>query len=182
MKLYFVSPLSSAALSACLPNCCLSVWLGSGWGDWQPCSLLSEHKEACAGKGVPAAHYSPAQVSILPATLSLLCLLISSVSSSTCSESQREAALLLGQFATEPDCKVGKWQAAELAGWLQAELCCVLGLVQARIVQRGAVIPLISMLSNSEPNLQEMAAFALGRLAQVPACLLCDCVCLRCAC
>lgn len=62
--------------------------------------------------------------------------------SSKCAESQREAALLLGQFATtEPDFK-------------------------ARIVQRGAVPPLIVMLGHSDIQLREMAAFALGRLAQ----------------
>ena len=68
--------------------------------------------------------------------------------SSPCTESQREAALLLGQFATtvdeqrtSPDYKT-------------------------RIVQRGAVRPLIAMLSNEDAQLKEMAAFALGRLAQ----------------
>lgn len=66
---------------------------------------------------------------------------------SSCSESQREAALLLGQFATQtpnddgPDYK-------------------------SRIVQRGAVPPLIRMLSAPDTALKEMAAFALGRLAQ----------------
>ena len=62
--------------------------------------------------------------------------------SSSCTESQREAALLLGQFATtDPDFK-------------------------AKIVQRGAVPPLIEMLSHTDLQLKEMAAFALGRLAQ----------------
>jgi hypothetical protein len=62
--------------------------------------------------------------------------------SSSCTESQRESALLLGQFATtEPDYK-------------------------AKIVQRGAVPPLIDMLRSSDVQLKEMAAFALGRLAQ----------------
>ena len=66
---------------------------------------------------------------------------------SSCSESQRQAALLLGQFATQtpnddgPDYK-------------------------SRIVQRGAVPPLIRMLSAPDTALKEMAAFALGRLAQ----------------
>nr|KAJ0186987.1 hypothetical protein LSAT_V11C900457750 [Lactuca sativa] len=64
------------------------------------------------------------------------------LSSSTCSESQREAALLLGQFAAaDTDCKV-------------------------HIVQRGAVGPLIDMLQSPEAQLKEMSAFALGRLAQ----------------
>ena len=64
--------------------------------------------------------------------------------SSSCTESQREAALLLGQFATtDPDYK-------------------------AKIVQRGAVPPLIEMLSHVDLQLKEMAAFALGRLAQNP--------------
>ena len=67
--------------------------------------------------------------------------------SSSCAESQREAALLLGQFATQqpnddgPDYK-------------------------SRIVQRGGVPPLIRMLASPDPPLKEMAAFALGRLAQ----------------
>ncbi|CAK9147058.1 unnamed protein product [Ilex paraguariensis] len=57
-------------------------------------------------------------------------------------QSQREAALLLGQFAaTDSDCKV-------------------------HIVQRGAVQPLIEMLQSPDAQLREMAAFALGRLAQ----------------
>lgn len=62
--------------------------------------------------------------------------------SSPCSESMREAALLLGQFATtDADTK-------------------------AKIVQRGAVPPLINMLSSGDVQIKEMAAFALGRLAQ----------------
>ncbi|KAG6582287.1 ARM REPEAT PROTEIN INTERACTING WITH ABF2, partial [Cucurbita argyrosperma subsp. sororia] len=62
--------------------------------------------------------------------------------SSCCSESQREAALLLGQFAaTDSDCKI-------------------------HIVQRGAVRPLIEMLQSPDVQLREMSAFALGRLAQ----------------
>ncbi|KAH8972957.1 hypothetical protein BDL97_01G019200 [Sphagnum fallax] len=61
--------------------------------------------------------------------------------SSRCQESQREAALLLGQFATtDPECKVN-------------------------IVQCGAVRPLISMLEAPDPQLCEMATFALGHLA-----------------
>ena len=65
-----------------------------------------------------------------------------SLLSSKCPESQREAALLLGQFATaEPDYK-------------------------AKIVQRGAAPPLIEMLRADDVQLKEMAAFALGRLAQ----------------
>ena len=35
-----------------------------------------------------------------------------------------------------------------------------------KIVQRGAVPPLIEMLSSADAQLKEMAAFALGRLAQ----------------
>ncbi|KAI7736557.1 hypothetical protein M8C21_015790 [Ambrosia artemisiifolia] len=61
---------------------------------------------------------------------------------SSCSESQREAALLLGQFAAaDTDCKV-------------------------HIVQRGAVGPLVEMLQSPDAQLREMSAFALGRLAQ----------------
>ena len=37
---------------------------------------------------------------------------------------------------------------------------------KAKIVQRGAVPPLIAMLTHSDTSLREMAAFALGRLAQ----------------
>ncbi|XP_021653165.2 ARM REPEAT PROTEIN INTERACTING WITH ABF2 isoform X2 [Hevea brasiliensis] len=60
----------------------------------------------------------------------------------SCSESQREAALLLGQFAAaDSDCKV-------------------------HIVQRGAVRPLIDMLDSPDAQLKEMSTFALGRLAQ----------------
>ncbi|XP_043812815.1 ARM REPEAT PROTEIN INTERACTING WITH ABF2-like isoform X3 [Manihot esculenta] len=60
----------------------------------------------------------------------------------SCSESQREAALLLGQFAAaDSDCKV-------------------------HIVQRGAVRPLIDMLESPDAQIKEMSAFALGRLAQ----------------
>ncbi|KMZ74796.1 arm repeat protein interacting with abf2 [Zostera marina] len=62
--------------------------------------------------------------------------------SSRCTESQREAALLVGQFAaTDSDCKV-------------------------HIVQRGALCPLIDMLKSIDSHLIEMAAFAIGRLAQ----------------
>jgi hypothetical protein len=38
---------------------------------------------------------------------------------------------------------------------------------QVHVVQRGAVRPLIRMLEALDPRLREMAAFALGRLAQV---------------
>ena len=69
---------------------------------------------------------------------------------SSCPESQREAALLLGQFAArfdppaqnDPD-------------------------YRTKIVQRGAVQSLIRMLQHRDPGLREMAAFALGRLAQL---------------
>ena len=37
---------------------------------------------------------------------------------------------------------------------------------KVKIVQRGAVGPLIEMLGSTDPQLREMAAFALGRLAQ----------------
>ena len=62
--------------------------------------------------------------------------------SSSCTESQRESALLLGQFATTDH------------------------EFKAKIVQRGAVPPLITMLGSADVQLKEMAAFALGRLAQ----------------
>ncbi len=38
---------------------------------------------------------------------------------------------------------------------------------QVHVVQRGAVRPLIRMFEASDLRLREMAAFALGRLAQV---------------
>jgi hypothetical protein len=38
--------------------------------------------------------------------------------------------------------------------------------LQAKIVQRGAVPLLVSMLGQTDNSLKEMAAFALGRLAQ----------------
>ncbi|RXI02753.1 hypothetical protein DVH24_002831 [Malus domestica] len=64
------------------------------------------------------------------------------IDSSDCTESQREAALLLGQFAaTDTDCK-------------------------AHIVQRGALKPLIEMLKSPDAQVKEMSAFTLGRLAQ----------------
>lgn len=62
---------------------------------------------------------------------------------SACQESQREAALLLGQFSAAPD---GDWK--------------------GRIAQRGAIPALIRMFGASDIALKEMAAFALGRLAQ----------------
>lgn len=68
---------------------------------------------------------------------------------SSCTESQREAALLLGQFAT-----AGQRD--------QNDSHCY----KVKIVQRGAVPPLITMLSSQDQTLQEMAAFAIGRLAQ----------------
>ena len=66
--------------------------------------------------------------------------------SSECNESRREAALLLGQFATTTDDSNIEYK--------------------IKIVQRGAVAPLIQMLNHTESQLREMAAFALGRLAQ----------------
>ncbi|KAK7242996.1 hypothetical protein RIF29_37778 [Crotalaria pallida] len=62
--------------------------------------------------------------------------------SSSCLESQREAALLIGQFAIIcPECKV-------------------------QIAQRGAIKPLVDMLKSSDVHVKEMSSFALGRLAQ----------------
>ncbi|KAK2363661.1 oxysterol-binding protein-related protein 3C [Trifolium repens] len=56
--------------------------------------------------------------------------------SSCCLESQREAALLIGQFATtDSDCKI-------------------------HIGQRGAINPLIDMLESSDLQLREMSTFA----------------------
>lgn len=39
--------------------------------------------------------------------------------------------------------------------------------MQAHIVQRGAVQPLIKMLQSPDSQVREMSAFAIGRLAQV---------------
>ena len=69
---------------------------------------------------------------------------------STCAESQREAALLLGQFAARLD----------PPGQSDPDY-------RTKIVQRGAVQSLIKMLHHRDPGLREMAAFALGRLAQL---------------
>jgi hypothetical protein len=44
--------------------------------------------------------------------------------------------------------------------------CAAEGDYKHKIVQRGAVPPLIDMLANDDNQLREMAAFALGRLAQ----------------
>lgn len=62
--------------------------------------------------------------------------------SSKCQDAQREAALLIGQFATVDHA------------------------FKARIVQRGAVPPLVEMLKIDDRQLREMAAFAIGRVAQ----------------
>eukprot|EP00899_Mesostigma_viride_P018252 jgi/Mesvir1/26428/Mv16117-RA.2 len=69
-----------------------------------------------------------------------------SLLSSRCAESQREAALLLGQFCSLKDATAGDYR--------------------NKIAQRGAIRPLVTMLGSSDPQLREMAAFALGRLAQ----------------
>lgn len=98
-----------------------------------------------------------------------------SFSSSCCPESRREAALLIGQFAaSDSDCKV------PFHLWFYTPISFILGVIlvvlwpssdhitlQAHIVQRGAVCPLIEMLESPEVKLKEMSAFALGRLAQV---------------
>ena len=131
--------------------------------------------------------------------------------SSRCTESQREAALLLGQFATatvtgNEDYKVPNATCYSLSRVVQKcrqlavqtrssimqlmpvsvahgapdmPLSCQQPVIhlseqihtanlslQARIVQRGAVPPLITMLGQTDVQLKEMGAFALGRLAQ----------------
>lgn len=48
--------------------------------------------------------------------------------------------------------------------------------MQVNIVQRGAVRPLIDMLQSPDPQLREMSAFALGRLAQVHGFEFCHCL------
>ncbi|KAM7280003.1 hypothetical protein ACFE04_007137 [Oxalis oulophora] len=106
---------------------------------------------------------------------------------SGCPESQREAALLLGQFAaTDTDCKVDlSLPLSLLVSNVERALCTrcravqnllfivhlyfvihYLKHVQVHIVQRGAVWPLIEMLQSQDVQLKEMSAFALGRLAQ----------------
>lgn len=104
--------------------------------------------------------------------------------SSSCTDSQREAALLLGQFATGAQ-RAGAAQRRRGMAW---DLGCADALLRTtplsigptcrllrraaegdykhKIVQRGAVPPLIDMLGNDDNQLREMAAFALGRLAQ----------------
>mmetsp|Transcript_40949 Transcript_40949/g.49695 ORF Transcript_40949/g.49695 Transcript_40949/m.49695 type:complete len:793 (-) Transcript_40949:484-2862(-) len=83
--------------------------------------------------------------------------------SSDCKDSQREAALLLGQFAAVP-------QPIEPPpgnnGNPTAASDEVKDFYKVRIVQRGAVRPLIELLGSEDPQVPEMAAFALGRLAQ----------------
>jgi hypothetical protein len=49
---------------------------------------------------------------------------------------------------------------------LLSQLPAAEGDYKQKIVQRGAVQPLIEMLGNDDNQLREMAAFALGRLAQ----------------
>ena len=72
--------------------------------------------------------------------------------SSKCTDSQREAALLIGQFANPYD-------ANDPAPADNIDL-------KVKIVQRGGLSPLIKMLRARKSDLKEMAAFALGRLAQ----------------
>lgn len=54
-----------------------------------------------------------------------------------------------------------------IAAWAICIVCVTVISLQVHIVQRGAVRPLIKMLEAPDPQLREMAAFALGRLAQV---------------
>lgn len=104
--------------------------------------------------------------------------------SSCCTESQREAALLLGQFAaTDSDCKVTYYTYIHSRFFISLCMCLSVFFLseklqlshshmkgqylQVHIVQRGAVRPLVEMLQSQDTQLKEMAAFALGRLAQV---------------
>ncbi|PWZ09844.1 hypothetical protein Zm00014a_002226 [Zea mays] len=83
--------------------------------------------------------------------------------SSCCTESQREAALLLGQFASaDSDCKVLNKYGVLTVYKSSVNFANLL----VHIVQRGAVCPLIEMLQSADVQLREMSAFALGRLAQ----------------
>ena len=104
--------------------------------------------------------------------------------SSCCPESQREAALLLGQFAsTDSDCKVLFHLYPQFVCYPPKHKLFLFGCTrcklfvsvdfQVHIVQRGAVRPLIEMLQSPYVQLKEMSAFALGRLAQVPLLNLC---------
>lgn len=47
---------------------------------------------------------------------------------------------------------------------MQLTVAPFLDMLQAKIVQRGAVPLLVTMLSSQDTSLKEMAAFALGRL------------------
>ncbi|KAJ9512639.1 hypothetical protein QJQ45_018860 [Haematococcus lacustris] len=77
---------------------------------------------------------------------------------SSCPESQREAALLLGQFATtDADTKARAGTLLHTLPYLSQRQ------LEAKIVQRGAVPLLVSMLGHADNSLKEMAAFALGR-------------------
>ncbi|XP_045832590.1 ARM REPEAT PROTEIN INTERACTING WITH ABF2-like isoform X2 [Trifolium pratense] len=112
----------------------MEIEFGSGWIAHQHC------KDGKVGVIRNLVHSSPnikKEVILVGALQPVIGLL-----SSCCSKSQREAALLLGQFAvTDSDCKV-------------------------HIVQRGVVWPSIDMLQSPDVQLKEMSAFALGRLAQ----------------
>lgn len=76
---------------------------------------------------------------------------------SPCRDSQREAALLVGQFA-QYDNRAGPAMVRRYVRDAED--------YRVKIVQRGAVPPLIAMLQTNDRALKEMAAFALGRLAQ----------------
>eukprot|EP00892_Ulva_mutabilis_P010074 jgi/Ulvmu1/7439/UM036_0100.1 len=76
----------------------------------------------------------------------------------SCRDSLREAALLIGQFA---QCDANRNRGARPNARASDTED-----YRVKIVQRGAVPPLIEMLKMSDKSLREMAAFALGRLAQ----------------
>eukprot|EP01025_Chloroclados_australasicus_P029931 TRINITY_DN2991_c1_g3_i1.p1 TRINITY_DN2991_c1_g3~~TRINITY_DN2991_c1_g3_i1.p1 ORF type:complete len:783 (-),score=114.99 TRINITY_DN2991_c1_g3_i1:1875-4223(-) len=108
--------------------------------------------------------------------------------SSSCTDSQREAALLIGQFATTTLVEAAPDQPINPAlphplnpphhpmvnppGFpapppppANAANNHILN-YKAKIVQRGALPPLIRLLSQADDQLKEMAAFAVGRLGQ----------------
>ncbi|KAH9573657.1 hypothetical protein CY35_01G012100 [Sphagnum magellanicum] len=93
--------------------------------------------------------------------------------SSRCQESQREAALLLGQFATtDPECKVNVIQSpdpqlCEMAAFALGHLAqsSQNSHNQAGIVHDGGLRPLLELLDSKNGSLQHNAAFALYGLA-----------------
>ncbi|XP_064941067.1 ARM REPEAT PROTEIN INTERACTING WITH ABF2-like [Musa acuminata AAA Group] len=85
---------------------------------------------------------------------------------SCCTESQREAALLLGQFASaDSDCKGGAVR--PLIGMLQSpDIQLKDSHKQAGIVYNGGLVPLLKLLDSKNRCLQHIVAFALYGIAE----------------